>query len=123
MRINSGVILDRVSFHGRFVHIHLPSFLPNAHQCIHDHNMQSKTANLERKKGRNVKVYNSYGLNSAVEKIHHWAHLGSLPVPKPELSRSITAHDKLSVRRKANLTGSNRAANNMAFKDIYFPKP
>ena len=24
----SGVILDRVSFHGRFVHFHLPSFLP-----------------------------------------------------------------------------------------------
>ena len=25
----SGVILDRVSFHGRFVHLHLPSFLPS----------------------------------------------------------------------------------------------
>ena len=25
----SGVILDRVSFHGRFVHFHLPSFLPS----------------------------------------------------------------------------------------------
>ena len=25
--MNSGVILDRVSFHGRFVHFHLPSFL------------------------------------------------------------------------------------------------
>ena len=26
--VGSGVILDRVSFHGRFVHFHLPSFLP-----------------------------------------------------------------------------------------------
>ena len=26
---DSGVILDRVSFHGRFVHFHLPSFLPS----------------------------------------------------------------------------------------------
>ena len=28
LRAYSGVILDRVSFHGRFVHFHLPSFLP-----------------------------------------------------------------------------------------------
>ena len=27
--VPSGVILDRVSFHGRFVHFHLPSFLSN----------------------------------------------------------------------------------------------
>ena len=26
---DSGVILDRVSFHGRFVHFHLPPFLPS----------------------------------------------------------------------------------------------
>ena len=30
---DSGVILDRVSFHGRFVHFHLPSFLPSTMPC------------------------------------------------------------------------------------------
>ena len=45
-RRDSGVILDRVSFHGRFVHFHLPSFLPETRPEM-ECNLDEDTAAVE----------------------------------------------------------------------------